>query len=183
MVKRLRLKKANGIKKLSLQPSNTERTDAYPYLRFIRPNEQISRVDRYSIILYWDEMKDDGIPIRLNELVFYPSPFGMEEIEKYSEQDSITGSTQAKWLTWRLDQLKRFGNPWWHHDTKEVLTPSNWILKNPQISSMQEYDQKKYIKPGSELPIVTPIRQKLKPKEETVKKHSLKSKIKRLKLR
>lgn len=171
MIKRLSLRKepvTTVTKRLPLRTSNY-RDDAYHYLRFKRNNEKISRVDRYSIILYWDEVNAEGNPVTLNELLFYPSEFGMNEIEKYNVNGEAINSNQAKWLAWRLDQLKTFGNPWWHHDTKEMLNPSNWILKNPQISSMQEYDQGKYIKPGS----VMVVRKKLK----------LKEKPKRLKLR
>lgn len=119
------------IKRLRLNKPVNQRgeNDPFPYLLFKRPGEKISRVDRYSITLYWDTLDAEGNPITKSELFFYPSDFGMEEIRKYARGDEMLmeNSGTAR-LIHRLEQLMQFGNPWWRHDTKTVLTPDNWVL-------------------------------------------------------
>lgn len=131
-MKKLALKKCSGNKKrLSLRKSiNNPRgeDDKFPYLRFKRHGEKISRVDRYSITLYWEDFDVEGNPIICSELFFYPSDFGMNEIESFTFEDVNT-----KYLSHRLNQLKQYGNCWWRTDTNQVLTPDNWILDRSKI--------------------------------------------------
>lgn len=126
----------------------------YTYLRFYRPNEKITRVDKFSIIMYWDAYDSNGKLIRLHELFFYPSPYGAEEIDR----------DPTKQLSKKLKQLIEFGNCWWEYSVDYELNPDNWMLKNYQLSNNQ------------------PIpKLKLKPKKK--KRHRLKSKSKRLRLK
>lgn len=180
-MKRLSLKSNNGNHRLSLKskgkrlvlkrPNNPRgEEDEYPFLIFKRPDEKISRVDRYSINLYWDDFDEVGNPVQRYELMFYPSKFGMAEIESYIDgnQEVILGSDWAKRLIHRLDQLKRYGNCWWRHDTNKVMTPDNWMLGDGIICGIQEYN---YEPPPPE------------PESTPPKRMSLKAKPKRLKLR
>jgi hypothetical protein len=169
------------IKKVSLRKPEG-RNDEYPYLRFFRSNEMITRVDRYSIMMYWDDFDSQGNPATVNELFFYPSEFGIQEIENYAKGDVYLDKSEGKVkiLIHRLKQLKRFGNPWWHFDTVVKLTPNNWILNESiQKSTFQNENINLFKKEQNK----TITRQKLKPKIEEKQLKNNDTSIKRLKLR
>jgi hypothetical protein len=131
------------VDRVKLKRTNENRTDEYHYLRFIRPNETISRVDRYSIIMYWDVYTSKGNPIQVNDFFFYPSEFGMDEIEKYkNNQQLMAESSLAPRLVERLEQLIKYGNPYWKLNVNTELTSDNWILREPLISSFNPTDEK-----------------------------------------
>jgi len=122
------------VNRVKLKTNNENRTDQYPYLRFTRPNELISRVDRYSIIMYWDIYTSKGNTIQVNEFFFYPSDFGIEEINRYKNNEQLMIESKfAPRLIERLDQLIKYGNPYWKINVKKELTPDNWILRKPLI--------------------------------------------------
>jgi hypothetical protein len=118
----------------------SKREDEYPFLRFKRPNEKISRIDRYSIMMYWDDYDIDGNPAQMNELLFYPSKFGIEEIEEY-QNNGHKGRGIDK-LVHQLKQLIQYGNCWWGINVEEELTPNNWLLREPKVSSFQNDNYK-----------------------------------------
>lgn len=126
-------------KRLSLL-HKSDRNDDYSLLRFRRPGEKIVRVDKYTIMMYWDEYNQEGNPVVVNEMMFYPSEFGINEIDNFAKNDMIIDSKKVKTLVHRLDQLRKYGNPWWHKSVDYVLTPENWQYKDPKISSFQEID-------------------------------------------
>lgn len=96
--------------------------DKYPLLKIQLPNENISRVDRYSIMVYWTDPDSNE---RKHELMFYPSEFAFQEIENY--KINKTHDTKAITLIRRLDQLITYGNASWRID---VSSPSkNHITK------------------------------------------------------
>ena len=193
MVKRLSLK-SNGptqlIKRRPIlkKPNSRGEKDIFPLLLFKRPDEKISRVDRYSIVMYWSGMDDEGNPVMNSEMFFYPSDFGMKEIDDYTfnKEAMILDSNWSSRLIYRLDQLRRYGNLWWRNDTNVILTPDNWILdkKKSFIDSCATYHDFGYSisNPShskNPIPVKKPVIKKriLKPKEETpLQKHSLKSK-------
>lgn len=170
MVDRVKLKK----------PTNN-RSDKYPYLRFFRPNELISRVDRYSIIMYWDVYTSKGNPVQVNDFLFYPSEFGIEEIERYkSNRQLMTEATMAPRLIKRLDQLVRFGNPYWKYDVIDELTPDNWILRKPNIYNFKPINKNEELVIKYANLITNNKRKKLKVKNN--KRTKLKVKNKKIKL-
>ena len=143
---------------------------AFPFLEFFDPMTlKVSRVDRYSINLFHSPRKrEDGIMMYDTELIFYPSGPGMEQIESFANDDTIiTNTGLAQRLIGRLDQLKIYGNPWWHVDVDFPVTYENWLSVNPE-----------------KVPPETPKRIKLKSKS---KRPTLKPKVennnKRMKLK
>lgn len=113
------------MEKINLKTTTQNRIDEYYYLLFYRPNELITRVDRYSIFMYFTEYNKEGKPKTIEEFLFYPSKFGIEEIE--NNIDFAFENTKNN-LIYRLEQLRKFGNPWWHYDVEYILTPNNWRL-------------------------------------------------------
>lgn len=81
--------------------------DLYPYLRDEKLNPFISRVDKWSVIRYYDA--EDGS--RLSEILFYPSAFGFEQIEIMAE-DAVMG-TQAAAFAFYRDRLILEGDARW----------------------------------------------------------------------
>lgn len=159
-IKRMNLKKPER----PMPQVNDERGDEFPLLRFYRNNEKISRVDRYSILMFWDDYDAEGAFCKVNEILFYPSPYGMDEINGYRDKDSksMIGRTGlAKTLVQRLNQLEQYGNPWWRINVDEELTPENWVLRDPQRSTFQDKPIKKNPNYAGRI-----NKLKLKPKED-----------------
>lgn len=123
------------MKKLKLKNQNNNRIDEYYYLKFHRPNELITRVDRYSIRVYWDSYSDNKIT-RKEEQLFYPSRYGMDEIENYKDGFSTHDDNTREFLIHRLEQLKQYGNPYWKKDYEKELTYNVWLSEqNNNIQS------------------------------------------------
>lgn len=145
------------------------RYDEYKLLKFYRPGEMVTRIDRYSVIMYWDTYDSEGNTIRISNLFFYPSKFAIEEIDLYSRMNTdsvLYDGNKIGVLVHRLHQLRYFGNPWWKKDTDVLLTPETWTLKDPPV------------------PVITKRKLKMKsPQESMLKKHPLTCKKKRLMLR
>ena len=118
------------------------RNDLYPLLRFKRPGEIISRIDKYSIMMYWDYYDENGNPAKVNELLFYPSEYGMDEIDN----STMEGSNISDQLKNRLDQLRKYANPWWRYDVKTILNKDNWILKYEASVSTFKQNKKPKLK-------------------------------------
>lgn len=162
-----------SIKRFKLKSKNNRgEDDPYSYLLFKRPNEKISRVDRYSIVLYWSDYDENSNPVIKHELFFYPSEYGMQEIRKYSEGETSFGTLHTKGLVHRLDQLMKYGNPWWHHDTNIKLTPEMWILneniKPDLAATYKEFGYTPNIKPSSNNKIKK-VKLKIKPQRVRLK--------------
>jgi hypothetical protein len=85
--------------------------DEFRYLRWKKPNENFSRVDKYSVIRYWNENEE-----QLREMLFYPSKFGMNEIKEYLNYTPIDGNKNNTHLIKRLYQLIAYGNAQWNTD-------------------------------------------------------------------
>lgn len=116
------------MKKLKLRVKlETERTDKYPYLRFYRTNELITRVDRYSIIMHFNDFDENGNVYARSELLFYPSDFGMNLIEEAQHDPYDILNPRMQFLARKVELLKRFGDCWWRHDSDHVLTNDNWL--------------------------------------------------------
>jgi len=128
------------MKKIKLKHSTGNRLDEYHYLIFYRPNEKITRIDKYSIMMYWDEYNNGNYTIR-NELLFYPSRYAMGEIE-----ESKNISAKEKQLINRLDQLKKYGNPWWNFNTNEKLNLYNWILNEEEKTKVKPKNKRLQLK-------------------------------------
>jgi hypothetical protein len=142
------------MKKLKLKPKEeitisieTERTDEYPYLRFYRKNEHISRIDRYVILMCFDDIDEMGNEIRREEVLFYPSEYGMNLIAEMDAEFGVNEERVKKFKR-KVEALKKYGDCWWSYDYNEMLTPDNWIShKYPKFKPKKlELKPKKEIK-------------------------------------
>lgn len=79
----------------------------YPYLRDEKENQFISRVDKWSVIRYYDD--ENGA--RQSELLFYPSEYGFEQIEQMA--GDVIMSDRAAAFAFRRDRLILEGDARW----------------------------------------------------------------------
>ena len=77
----------------------------YPYLRIRKLNEEITRIDKHWIRRYWDE-PIEGETKRLNEILFYPSDWAMEQIRSMRESKFECGYENSIVLNRMLDKLE-----------------------------------------------------------------------------
>jgi hypothetical protein len=85
----------------------TTSSDDYPLLRDEKPNQFITRVDKWSITRYYDDENGN----RVSELLFYPSPFGFEQISIMAED--VLMSDKAAAFVYRRDRLLMEGDARW----------------------------------------------------------------------
>lgn len=172
------------IKRLKLTSKiMSDRNDDYPYLRFFRKKETISRVDRYSIMLFWKDYDAKGNLLTMQEMFFYPSDPGMDEINGYAQQKKegkAIVTKKADFLMHRLNQLIEFGNPYWRQDVNYVLTKENWLLSEPQISTFQDHQVQNNNSNGNGSK--SRLQLQVKGTENKLKKHTLSSKPTKTKL-
>jgi hypothetical protein len=137
----------------SLDFEDYEVDDEFRYLRFKKPGEVFTRVDRYSIIRYYfngDERK--------KEFLFYPSSFGFNEIRSYMVGDSQYNDGAAERLMKKMHQLVVYGNADWNQNvTEPVKKIAKLTLRAKPINRLK-----------LKAKIIVKNRLKLKAKNETV---------------
>jgi hypothetical protein len=79
----------------------------YPLLRDMKPGDCISRVDKWSIVRYWD----NGAGETIREMLFYPSEFGMGQIREMAKDPLMSDKAQA--FNHRLNRLILDGDARW----------------------------------------------------------------------
>lgn len=118
--------------------------ESYPLLKFNRPNQSITRLDRYTIIRYYDQYKN-GEKKRIREELFYPSKYVIEEIQMYIDlygnavkiKNTIPKNKKnpdwlPKFLIIHYDQLLQFGNGW-NFITNQIIDNADKLNTNSNI--------------------------------------------------